>query len=422
MKKILVVLIGILLTLLLLEAGLQLVGIIYHIHDRFAVKSLSHSQSNPYQILCLGNSYTKGIGATLEMSYPAQLQRMFNEHISDKNIVVINGGEGGQNTTQLLRDLRSNIKKYDPQLIILQIGQCNSWNFSYYSDYLIKINKKNSFLDFSRYLLTEFLFKSRIYKLVTLVSNEWRRVDPLVDPAYRKDKEYVDAMAFLKAINANYEPAVPANIFKYEKALGIFKNAVKLDPKQVRNYLLIGFLYFNYNNTSAALKWYFKAYRVALAQHDSRGVSKACLRIKEMLIGDDKGTALMNKKIYEVTKNMQQPCYLVSGLSRSTTTEWVESDLREIIEVVKKNKVKLILQNYPKWVFENSILAKIADEYKLPFVDNYSSFEEKLRHGFKKEDLFVPDSHCTARGYGLMAGNVFNKIEAEGFLNGSSQK
>jgi hypothetical protein len=62
-------------------------------------------------VLCLGNSYTVGIGAVPEMSYPAQLERMLRKDITHQDVVVINKGRCVQSTGELLSDLKSNIKQ-----------------------------------------------------------------------------------------------------------------------------------------------------------------------------------------------------------------------------------------------------------------------------------------------------------------------
>ena len=49
-------------------------------------------------------------------------------------------------------------------------------------------------------------------------------------------------------------------------------------------------------------------------------------------------------------------------------------------------------------------------------MDNYKIFREKIVGGMREEELFVPDGHCNANGYALMAENVFQEIKNEGFL------
>ena len=422
MKRIYIFIFGIIVALSLLEAGLRSAGFIYQASTFVSTRLALNNRPKTYVILCLGNSYTKGIGAPVGMSYPVQLQRMLHERMKDENIVVINKGVGSQNSSQLLNDLKFNIDKYSPQLIVLQTGQCNSWNFSNYSDYLRKKNINKSLLDYCQYVLIDLVCKSRVYRLVMLLRNEIRHYDPpVVDTSYWRDKEYARARQYITAVISNCDPDLTASKLRHDKALSIFKSAVKIDPGEARNYLFIGTLYLNSNNRSAALKWYLKAFRVALAGHDSRGVKKAYRFIKNLSIGVNLG-AHIDKKLNEILINSRQSSYLISGLDRCDVSEWLESDLREIVGVVKQNKVRLILQNYPKWVFENSIISRVADELKVPFVDNYSSFLEKMREGVKRHDLFVPDTHCTVKGYGLMAGNVFNKILTEGILNVSSRE
>ena len=110
------------------------------------------------------------------------------------------------------------------------------------------------------------------------------------------------------------------------------------------------------------------------------------------------------------------------GLSESEISKWVGSDIKEIVSIIKQQKIRLIIQNYPIAWPVNSTLSRVAGILQVPFVDNYSVFKKKIAQGVPKEYLFVPDNHCSARGYGLMAENVYNKIMDENFLKVPDRK
>ena len=62
----------------------------------FASSTLAATKSNGPSVLCLGDSYTAGVGATSpEQSYPAQLQRQLRE-LGHDDFTVINGGCPGK--------------------------------------------------------------------------------------------------------------------------------------------------------------------------------------------------------------------------------------------------------------------------------------------------------------------------------------
>ena len=80
----------------------------------------------------------------------------------------------------------------------------------------------------------------------------------------------------------------------------------------------------------------------------------------------------------------------------------------------------MIVQNYPvvsKNPEMNQLLKRIARNKRVPFVDNYRSFQQLWKSGEKRENYFSSDdSHCNARGYGVIAGNVMQIIIEEELL------
>ena len=71
----------------------------------FASSTLAATKSNGPSVLCLGDSYTAGVGATSpEQSYPAQLQRQLRE-LGHDDFTVINGGCPGKDSAFMMRRL-----------------------------------------------------------------------------------------------------------------------------------------------------------------------------------------------------------------------------------------------------------------------------------------------------------------------------
>lgn len=82
-------------------------------------RALKKGDKGEYRILCLGDSMTAFGG---EDSYPKQLERILNRHFPNRPIAVINRGIPGANTEVVLANLRYNINKYGPDMIIVMIG------------------------------------------------------------------------------------------------------------------------------------------------------------------------------------------------------------------------------------------------------------------------------------------------------------
>jgi lysophospholipase L1-like esterase len=99
---------------------------------------------------------------------------------------------------------------------------------------------------------------------------------------------------------------------------------------------------------------------------------------------------------------------------------WVKADLENIINICRKNKVEIIIQNYaikPEYGFwtqsartVNVVLKEVANEYSIPFVDNeenFNSLGENQKYYFNHSK---DDSHPNEKGYGLMAKNLYYSI------------
>jgi lysophospholipase L1-like esterase len=71
-----------------------------------------------FRILCLGDSITFGLGVDQEQTYPAQLERLLNQHGSGKRYEVVNAGISGFNASDEANFLSFLFPKYHPDLIV----------------------------------------------------------------------------------------------------------------------------------------------------------------------------------------------------------------------------------------------------------------------------------------------------------------
>lgn len=133
-EKLIVFIFGLFVALFLLEISLQAYGFYYRAQKDYYHKHALHRADGKFVILCLGNCFTFGTGATKEDSYPARLQKLCSQDY--KNILVVNKGKPGQNSIELLAELEKNIALYNPSLIILQTGSPDMRNLNNYGLYL----------------------------------------------------------------------------------------------------------------------------------------------------------------------------------------------------------------------------------------------------------------------------------------------
>ena len=88
-------------------------------------------------------------------------------------------------------------------------------------------------------------------------------------------------------------------------------------------------------------------------------------------------------------------------------------DLENMVKLCQKNNIKLIIQNYPySYPSANTSLKNVALKYSLAFVNNRSVF--KLLIAKDGEDKYFRNyDHCTAKGYKIMAKNVYKVLISE---------
>ncbi|MDD5308274.1 MAG: SGNH/GDSL hydrolase family protein [Deltaproteobacteria bacterium] len=430
-KRIVVFVIGTLLAIFLLEIGLRVGSFVHQKSAATSGQVVFKGHGNSYVILCLGNSYTKGVGAPPGNGYPEQLQRMLNKTVKDRHIVVINKGVSIQNTSELLGDLGDNLTKYQPDLIILQIGQANSWNYLRYTDYLKREDKERSFAKQLKYLVGDVLFQSRVYRLVLLLRDNIRHRrehglsnDSPIDLRYRDEERYRRAKEFVTNTNSHFLIGKPIAVSRREcdEAIKVFLDGVKRDPEYLDNYYSISHVYRFQYNYEEAIKWCLNGLRVDSSYRVDDKINEGYIEIKNMrMINKGRHDEDLNKTIDAFINRFKQDYPDESlnffFLDYSRIGQWVEADVKEIVRIIQQRKIRLVIQNYPIVAApSNAILERVSGERRVPFVDNQKSFQKKLDDGLRWEDLFVPDRHCNARGYGVMAANVYNKIMEEGLL------
>jgi lysophospholipase L1-like esterase len=88
--------------------------------------------SAEYRIIALGDSFTEGIGADQDSTWPVFLERILNEKYSSKKITTINAGASGSDPFYEFILLRDRLLSYKPDLVILAI------NSSDFEDILVR--------------------------------------------------------------------------------------------------------------------------------------------------------------------------------------------------------------------------------------------------------------------------------------------
>ncbi len=91
----------------------------------------------------------------------------------------------------------------------------------------------------------------------------------------------------------------------------------------------------------------------------------------------------------------------------SEVHQWIEADIEQILELCRQFNARAVLQNYPFEPGINHIYKRVAKRHNVPFVNHQSTFENYIKDGVRSEEYFVPDGHPNARGYHMMAENLW---------------
>lgn len=108
-----------------LEAALQATAVALWLrHGRADLAALGSGSST---ILCVGDSYTFGLGATTPAhAYPSVLETLL--HQSDTSLTVVNGGWPGRNSRDVLIALREQLDRSHPALVYVLVGVNDGWS------------------------------------------------------------------------------------------------------------------------------------------------------------------------------------------------------------------------------------------------------------------------------------------------------
>lgn len=93
-----------------------------HITNRAGMTGLPlpKKRNNKVRIAILGDSFTEGIGAPPDSSYPHLLQKLFNTYLPNK-VEILNAGLCGSDPVYEYELLKDSIEEYHPDIVIVNI-------------------------------------------------------------------------------------------------------------------------------------------------------------------------------------------------------------------------------------------------------------------------------------------------------------
>lgn len=456
------VLFGTIFSLVALESGLRFAGWVYlmsrHRGDSFPASNNSREKKG-LTIVCLGDSYTYGLGVSTDESYPRQLDKMLHDK-DIPGITIVNLGSPGGNSYRILNIFKENIKLYSPDIAIVMVGLNNLWN-------LEGLERFGFIAGNGRPLLFDFR-SLRVYKLAKIISINLRskisglavsrnlrdssrdndrtgsgntgdgKQAPRIPEAewsdYRKKMESCikdgESGLMLEETNRMLE-RYPEDIRlgleavvllrekgEYDSAIARAKKTLEQDISDVQlNSFLHRELMYLYSaekiwglarkemdyavRDAAVIQEVYPQLGVICNQESRLDFDKEIAQMRRLVksLHGTKGTGILDTLIY-LNKNAEE------------NNKIFKNDLRELIEKAVKNRIMVVLMTYPVPVEFNGIIRQLAAEYKTGLIDNEAVFEALP----DKKWLFNLDNHCNGKGYGVIAAHLYAFFSAENIL------
>lgn len=156
------------------------------------------SGSRAGSILCVGDSWTEGVGARTGQGYPEQLAALLAA--GGDTQIVVNRGVAGSNSSQVRSRLAYELETYKPRAVVILAGNNDHWNFAD-SNYFAHIDKPGVFSAAGAWL-TRWAHSLKTFQLARalarLAAGEGGFHESAADleaaPAAKPDRVQVDAL------------------------------------------------------------------------------------------------------------------------------------------------------------------------------------------------------------------------------------
>ncbi|MBU4305875.1 MAG: hypothetical protein KJ893_09720 [Candidatus Omnitrophica bacterium] len=471
-KKISLFFLGCCLVLFTLEAGLQVSSFIAH---RFFLPQYDFPKihtANTRIIFCLGDSFTYGIGAGFNHSYPAQLEEILNQRSKGLNFKVYNLGVPGYNSTQVANRLRTVVTSCKPDAVVVLCGCNDNWNF----------RDMKWHWNWGTLAVDSLLSKLRVYRMATVFFQNMRQsgVNPVKHdslPAVRKilvkgnDEQKLVAYANIYRDAGYYEQA---KVF-YEKSLflkpssrvalmelgrcyklnreynravetfgGMLKNNVDDSPvyeelddvfrrlnvieepiafytallkkfpgnKQIRRRLSKTYVHLGgtlYKNGQVDEAYCLYSDAVILDPENKKAQKLLeTMRIFRELRGTNKNS-ILSLSPFDILKFVEG--YLIIKIMpiKKITDDLLIENLSAMAALCREKEIPLIFSGYPREIPEK--IKELALQDNIPLVEHERCFA-RLLAAAPLEVYFISedDPHCTRLGYRVMAENIAEAV------------
>ena len=190
---------------------------------------------------------------------------------------------------------------------------------------------------------------------------------------------------------------------KHAEARTWLERAIKDDPNHSELFNRMGIVHVQMKKYREAIKYFEKG--IAANPKDIANYEELCTVLRETKIPVSKSVL---KKLREAARTNKIVRNYITFLKRgggdfkAEALTWAKHDLRQMQRLCTERGIHFVIQSYPYPVIA---LKSFANQLGVMYVDNEAAFA-RLLEGAKKETYFVPDGHCNARGYGVVAKNI----------------
>lgn len=447
-RKILLILFGIVIGFIIVEAGLNVLEFMYKKKFKLSVEDEFDFASKACRIICLGDSWTYGMGVVRQEDYPTQLENILNNFLTvNSNFKVYNLGYPNFTSSMAMKKFKDVYPLLKPNIVIAMIGRSDQWIFE-------SRNIEKKFIEKIKHIV----FNTRVAKLINVSEyniryNIFRKKGSNL---FRSKKYLGKAMVLIEAGNdyrtkrmfLKAEDCYNKAIFlipdlrvgfiekarnaklngKYEEALTCLGKTFidNIEDKEIIQELNDIFLIMK--GPQRKVEFYYRffqksPYSIVLRYQ----LVRAYIELAEFLYVDKQFDAVLknykkalqlepeNKEIYSsiiynqvlinksVVVSMQDSPLQESKIAYSSSQKTIlENNLYELVKICKQNNIELIFSGYPIGI--PVAVQRVAADCGIPLIDHGPAFKTA------KGDCFVPDGHCTSAGYKIVAENLAGYI------------
>lgn len=447
--KILSVCLGGVLSLILIESILQIASI-YVNHS----EKNEYFKNHKYRLVTLGESTTEYHKINgVDVSWPGQLEVVLNRK-NNNSIKVYNLGKSSTRVSFIKENLKKEIDKIQPQIVIAMMG----------------IND----IEALSYLNTESFFGGlKIIKIIKWIKGSFYQ--SRIPNQHEHGKIY-DTVKSIDLEKSNLEIKT-----QIDRGLGQFKRNIQwFYMREVANKLYKKSILYNFSGSSNLefVRYNDLAHDMAREAFDLSGMDHLSLRLMlitcrkdnpsqmqsfldKLNIALEKGMEIENSTTAmfltifnnhpELNKYSKKLGYSVNQKIRAI--DQLRIDYREIAEFLNSKKIQLVVMSYPtvkidifKSFFAKGIdydaehiggylyreIPKIEVEPQFSNIifisnENFLEIKDLLKPNYIFTDLFTAwfggkFGHTTALGHSIIVENILNNLEAKNFNFGSDFK